>query len=242
MIGNVEIAGTDCLLEFNALLAKAQYEDPEEVTVTDEVPYSAAEYDFTDLYGTRILKRRDVTYRFKFVNPNRVINEDDLARFKAFLYSLTDDVEIHEDDMPGYHWVGKRGKITNVKDTVGYTLGARMVEVVFRCKPYRTSNLGDAFSADEKYFPDLDNSGSVTASDAATILQAAARIAAGKGSGLTPEQELRADCDRNGVINASDAQLVFNFAAKCGVGKYENTPKGWAQFLNDAFGRHAEVI
>lgn len=242
MIGGVEIDGKHCGLEFNAILAHAEYEDPEELTVQDDVPYHAQPYDFTDIYGSRILQRRNVTYRFKFVHPNRVVNEEDLARFKAFLYALKNDVAIYEDDMPSYHWVGKRGKITNVKDTVGYNLGARMVEVIFSCDPYRKSNISNAFPEDASRFPDINNDGVVTASDAQDILTAASNIGAGDPSGLTPEQEIKADCDRNGVINASDAQLALDFVAEVGAGNYANTPAGWAEYLNYAFGRNQNVI
>lgn len=242
MIGGVEIDGKHCYLDFEALLAHAEYDDPEELTVEDDVPYHAAPYDFTDLYGSRILKRRPVLYRFKFVHPNRIVNEENLARFKAFLYSLKNDVEIFEDDMPGYHWVGKRGKITNVKDTVGYSYGARMVQVEFSCEPTRKSNLGDSFVVDPSRYPDIDSDGHVTASDAQDILTAAANIGSGQPSGLTPEQEIKADCDRNGIINASDAQLALDFVANIGGGDYEDSPAGWAAFLNDTFGKSQEVI
>lgn len=242
MISGVEIDGKHCYLDFNALLAHAEYDDPEELNVEDDVPYHAEPYDFTDLYGARILQRRNVTYRFKFVHPDRIVNEDNLARFKAFLYSLTEDAEIREDDMPSYHWVGKRKKITNVKDTVGYAMGARMVEVTFSCKPYRASNTGETFTPDETRWPDVDLDDEVSAADAAEISIAAANIGAGEPSGLTEEQELRADCDRNGIIDASDAQLALQFVSEIGAGNYENSPAGWAAFLNDAFGRNPEVI
>lgn len=242
MITGIEINGKHSYRDFHALLARRSFDYPDELQVTETVPYSNIEYDFTDLYGERVLMRRDVIYRFKFINPNQVVNDEDINAFVSFLYELKDDVDIYEDDDMRYHWTGKRTTIKNIEDTVGYELGARMIEVTFHCEPYRSSNLGNAFVADPDRFPDIDDSGTVTASDGTDILIAAANIGAGDPSGLTTAQEIKADADRNGRINSSDATLVFTFVAEVGAGNYANTPAGWAAFLNNQFGRDTEVI
>lgn len=252
MITGIEINGKHSYRDFGALLARRSMDYPEEQQITETVPYSNIEYDFTDLYGERILMRRNVVYRFKFVNPDSTVNEEDVERFVKFMFSLTADVSIYEDDYPRFHWVGKRTTIKNIEDTVGHELGARMVEVTFHCEPYRVSNRGDSFPADVTKFPDIDGDGSVTAADATLIATAAANIGAGEPSGLPvdpevpgrtiEEQEIRADADRNGEINAVDAQFVLSFASAVGAGDYEDTPEGWAKFLNDSFGIEEEVL
>lgn len=252
MIIGIEINGKHSYRDFGALLARRSMDYPEEQQVTASVPYSNIEYDFTDLFGERILMRRNVVFRFKFVNQNRTVNEEDVERFVKFMYSLTSDVSIYEDDYPRFHWIGKRTTVKNIEDTVGHELGARMVEVTFHCEPFRVSNLGDSFPVDEALYPDIDGDGEITAVDAQWIQTAAANIGAGEPSGLPvdpevpgrtlEEQETRADADRNGEINAVDAQLVLSFASAVGAGYYENTPAGWAAFLNDAFGVEEEVL
>ncbi|MBR0340746.1 MAG: hypothetical protein IJH64_00575 [Oscillospiraceae bacterium] len=242
MITGIEINGKHSFRDFGALLARRSFEYPEELQVVEGVPYSNIEYNFTDLFGEQVLMRRDVIYRFKFVDVDKTVNDENIARFMEFLYSIRDDVSIYEDDNPRYHWIGRRKTIKNIEDTVGHELGAQMIEVTFRCNPKRTSNLGDSFIVDASRFPDVDDDGAVTAADAALILSAASHIGSGEPSGLTPEQELKADCDRNGVISASDAALCLTFASQTGSGKYTNDPAGWAKFLNAQFGRDDEVI
>lgn len=252
MIYGISINNKHSFRDFHALLARRSFEYPEELQVTASVPYSNIEYDFTVLYGSQVLMRRDVIFRFKFVNPNQTVNDEDIAAFVEFLYSLSGDVDIYEDDHLRYHWRGKRTTVKNIEDTVGHEYGAHMVEVTFHCLPKRISNLGVAFDVDETKFPDIDGDGSVTAVDAQYILTAAANIGAGEPSGLPvdpevpgrtlEEQEIRADADRNGEINASDAMLVNMFAAEVGAGHYADTPAGWAKFLNDSFGLDTEVI
>lgn len=99
-----------------------------------------------------------------------------------------------------------------------------------KCAVYKYSI--DELVTDEAYYPNVSGGQIVTASDAVDIMQAAANIGAGEPSGLTPAQEIKADADRDGVITAADASLVLQFTAACGAGEYENTPAGWALFLN----------
>ena len=83
------------------------------------------------------------------------------------------------------------------------------------------------------YFPDINGSGFVDASDATAILTAAAHIGAGEPSGLTPEQELLADANMDGLINARDHALVLRYVTATGTGRYANNIDGWTQFLKD---------
>ncbi len=68
---------------------------------------------------------------------------------------------------------------------------------------------------------DVDDSGSVNASDAAKVLIAAANIGAGKASGLTADAEKSADVNGDGNINATDAALILQYAAYIGAGNPE---------------------
>lgn len=91
---------------------------------------------------------------------------------------------------------------------------------------------GCHFGEDESFFPDVDGDGTVSATDASLILDAAVRIGAGEPSGLTPEQQMRADADRDGTVTTMDAQLVSDFVTAVGAGEYQNTLEGWLNFLN----------
>lgn len=65
---------------------------------------------------------------------------------------------------------------------------------------------------------DVDESGTVNASDAARILIAAAAIGGGMDSGLTQAQQKAADVNSDGKVNASDAAIVLQYAAAVGAG------------------------
>lgn len=99
-----------------------------------------------------------------------------------------------------------------------------------KCAVYNYSV--DELVSDAAYYPNVSGGQTVTASDAVDIMTAAANIGAGEPSGLTPAQAIKADADRDGVITAADASLVLQYVAACGAGDYENTPDGWALFLN----------
>ncbi len=108
-----------------------------------------------------------------------------------------------------------------------------------RCTVYNYSL--DEIYSDAEHYPNVNGDATVSAVDAALVLAAAAHIGAGEPSGLTPEQEIKADADRDGMITAADAALIQEYAAKCGSGKYENTPDGWALFLNIKIGYKEKV-
>lgn len=65
---------------------------------------------------------------------------------------------------------------------------------------------------------DVDENGTVDASDAAAILTAAAKMGAGEDSGLTNVQKAKADVNADGEIDASDAALILQYAAEVGSG------------------------
>ncbi|MBR3629142.1 MAG: leucine-rich repeat protein [Oscillospiraceae bacterium] len=70
---------------------------------------------------------------------------------------------------------------------------------------------------------DIDDSGTINASDAANVLIAAAVIGAGKDPGLTDAQKKAADVNGDGATNASDAAIILQYAAYIGAGNPEMT-------------------
>ena len=82
-------------------------------------------------------------------------------------------------------------------------------------------------------YPDIDGDNVITAGDAAVIADAAAKAGAGHETGLTPMQEALADVNHDGAITSEDEALVLAFLSALGAGQYDNTPEGWADFMND---------
>lgn len=64
---------------------------------------------------------------------------------------------------------------------------------------------------------DLNLDGAVNASDAANVLIAAAKLGAGKDSGLTENQLVAADINFDDIVNASDAAIILQRAAEAGA-------------------------
>ncbi len=89
---------------------------------------------------------------------------------------------------------------------------------------YKFVSLGAAPAPTEQPEPmlglgDVNGDETVNASDAATVLIAAAKIGAGGDSGLTDAQKTAANVNGDEAINASDAALILVYAAKIGAGE-----------------------
>ena len=63
----------------------------------------------------------------------------------------------------------------------------------------------------------------VNASDAALILNAAAKTGAGEASPLMEEQQSVADVNSDSAVNASDAALILQYSAASGSGQFKGT-------------------
>lgn len=82
-----------------------------------------------------------------------------------------------------------------------------------------------AYLQDVPRFGDIDENGTINASDAAVILQISAMNGAGKEDAVTEIQKQCIDVDGDGEINASDAAIVLMYSASTGSGAYTDTLK-----------------
>ncbi len=78
-----------------------------------------------------------------------------------------------------------------------------------------------------EHIGDLDGDDSVTASDAAAILVAAAENGTGNSTSLSDESQEFADVNADGVFNAEDAAIILKYAANQGTG----TPLTLEEFI-----------
>ena len=79
-------------------------------------------------------------------------------------------------------------------------------------------SLGGVSSEPEYMLGDVNEDGTVNASDAATVLIAAAKVGAGGEAGLTETQMLAANVNSDEAVNASDAAVILVYAAAVGAG------------------------
>ena len=83
----------------------------------------------------------------------------------------------------------------------------------------RNTWLADHYGVFEGCTPgDVNNDGSINASDASLILIAAAKLGTGEPSGLSAKQHYAANVNSDADINASDASVVLIYAAARGAG------------------------
>lgn len=230
-MNGITINGQHSWYNFHAMPAGIEYEYPKRQRVTEQVAFSNIEYDFSVLFGSPVYNKRNVKYKFKFAKGDTGENFIDLDRFVVFLYSLPDGIKIYDDETPNYYWLGRMDSVADVA-CKGRENGARMIEVTFRCEPMRRYE--PMYAASEARYPDVNEDGHANASDAIIISEAAAHIAVGDPSGLTPEQEIKADADRDGAITASDEARVLEYANQAGSGHRRDNYNSWAEFLGEA--------
>ena len=84
-------------------------------------------------------------------------------------------------------------------------------------------------------YPDINRNGVLDIDDADIIVTAASAIGIGQESGLTSDEEIMADINCDGLIAASDADIMLAFISETESGLYENTPRGWNEYMRDFF-------
>lgn len=189
----------------------------------ERVPYSSITHDFSQLYGAAAYGERTLVYKFEFLCMNRIEVQSRLDAISAWL-SCCGKQALRDDMIPGYHF---DAECVSMPYTEHH--GVCTITATFRASPFRIpDNLPNPHIG---HYPDVNGDGTVDATDAALILEAAGRLGAGEASGLTPEQEAIADADLDGAITATDAAIVSEFAALTGSGNYTNDAAGWAKYM-----------
>ncbi len=201
----------------------------------ERVPYSNVTLDFAQLYGKPTYGDRTLVYKFEFLCMNQTLAQKKLDVIFSW-FSYQGKTKLYDDMVPGYYFVAE---CINMSYSENH--GIYVITVTFTASPFKylVVNL-PAYTASS--YPDLNGDGVVDATDAAIILEAATAVGAGESTGLTLMQEVLADVDRDGTITATDASIVTSFATAVGTGQYENTPEGWAQYMNTIYPKEEGVL
>ncbi|MDE5753327.1 MAG: hypothetical protein K2H89_02085 [Oscillospiraceae bacterium] len=242
MINGITWHGKHSLVDFGATLIARDTNVPIRDRVTERVPYSSVTYDFTALFGADSYPERKLQYQFVISDEHGMPTlKQRVNAFRHWLYNSSEKSKLCDDREPKYYFYAVCTEFTEK-----YTNGVMAeITVTFAADPFMIPDAAPeqlAIPVSDSRYPDIDGDGSVTSEDAALILSAAANLNTGLESGLTEEQELLADADRDGRITANDAALIRTFAAQCGAGIWDNSPKGWVDFLNQQTGRLSEAI
>lgn len=219
---------------FHAVISKSVKPVPAKKLCDETVPFASVLYDFSCLNGKQSYEARTLEYVLTFREQSRAAVIRKYEDIVKWLYAPMTRIPLYDDDEPFVHYMAKCVSISAPE----YTGCVCSITVTFSAEPLRIPNRPSVvYTTETAPFPDVDMDDSVTATDAAMILSAAAAIGAGEDPGLTAEQLDRADADRDGEITSSDALLVQDYVASCGAGDYANTAEGWVKFLNDTNAR-----
>ena len=202
----------------------------------EKVAYSNITHNFDTLYGAPTYANRILRYKFELRDPD--LNRLERRHNAVVNWLQFAETELYDDFIDGYHFQVFPPKI----ETEDAAFCVKHITVTFEAYPFRLSNKRKIYPPDPERFPDVNLDGQVTVEDVSEILQAVAKQLMGEPTGLSPEQELRADADRDGEITTEDASLVLQFIATLLFGGYEESPEGWAKFLDDVQPQKEEVL
>jgi hypothetical protein rflaF_05884 len=203
---------------------------------TERVPFSSVTYDFGSVCGRQSYGERTLSYKFELLCFHKRRAQEKIVNILEWLH-WSGRKELYDDLLPDYHYEVR-------EPTVGWeeNHGIYTFSVVFKASPHIKPNSNKKYTADTVNFPDVNGDGVVDASDSSLILNAYTKLLSGEDTGLTQAQMQAADADMDGKITASDSTLVLGFYTATLSGKYENNPKGWAEYLNDAMNKNEGVI
>lgn len=203
---------------------------------TERVPFSSVTYDFGSVCGRQSYGERTLNYKFELLCFHKKRAQDKIINILEWLH-WTGRKDLYDDLLPDHHYEVREPTVNWEEKHGIYTFS-----VSFKANPYIKPNSNKMYTADTVNFPDIDGDGIVNGSDATLVLNAYTKLLAGEDPELTDAQLIAADADTDGKITASDASLVLAFYTDVSSGKYDNTPSGWAEFLNNEKGKDKGVI
>ena len=203
---------------------------------TERVPFSSVTYDFGSVCGRQSYGERTLNYKFELLCFHKKRAQDKVIGILEWLH-WTGRKDLYDDLLPDHHYEVREPTVNWDENHGIYTFS-----VSFKAAPYIKPNSNKMYTADTVNFPDIDGDGIVNGSDATLVLNAYTKLLAGEDPELNESQLRAADADMDGKITASDAALVLAFYTDVSSGKYDNTPGGWAEFLNNEKGKNKGVI
>lgn len=193
----------------------------------ERVPFSSVTYDFGSICGKQSYGERKLVYKFELMCFHTRRAQDKVIKIIEALH-WEGRKKLMDSLFPDHHFMVSEPAVSFEEKHGIYTF-----TLTFMAEPAIYPNSNKMYTADTVHFPDINDDGIVDGTDATLILAAVGELAAGHPSGLTPEQEKAADADMDGMITAADATLAERFYAAALEGDYDNSPAGFAEFMNN---------
>ncbi|MCM1008838.1 MAG: dockerin type I domain-containing protein [Ruminococcus flavefaciens] len=203
---------------------------------TERVPFSSVTYDFGSVCGRQSYGERTLSYKFELLCFHKRRAQEKIMAILEWLH-WTGRKELYDDLLPDYHYEVREPTVNWEEKHGIYTFS-----VTFKANPHIMPNSNKKYTADTVNFPDVTGDGIVDGTDATLILNAYTNIISGKDPGFSERQMQAADADMDGAITGMDSTLVMQFYTAAMSGEYENSPGGWAEFLNDVKEKNKGVI
>lgn len=212
--------------------------EPKKDSRTERVPFSNTTYDFSRLYGQETYSERTLLYEFDLLTSDKRIAQ--LAAVKLqkdlcwFGYK-----ELRDSLLPDCHFDVRAPDITFTNKEPGVYIFKFTFSAYPAMLPNQTAPV--LLIPGNRRYPDINGDGHVTAADAALILTAAEKVAAGLPTGMTAQQQANADADLDGVITEHDALLVLDYAAAVSAGEFADSAESWYAYIRRYFMRKEGV-
>lgn len=117
---------------------------PEKQTVRASVPYCNGSYDFSLLDGEAFYDDRHLTYTFGIVGSEAEVLAE-VSGLATWLYGIH-DMDIHDSEIPYWHFHGSCDKVTATYDETGMSAD---VKATFSAYPYLIANSASTFELSE---------------------------------------------------------------------------------------------
>lgn len=224
--------------QYGMRMLEREISEPAKDNRTERVPFSSITHDFNRLYGTNSYAERTLTYTFDLLTSDRRKAQGIAAKLQNDLHWFGFR-ELHDSMYPDFHFDVREPDISFSNPDIG----VYSFRFQFKAYPAMLSNQTAPvlLIPGNRRYPDINGDGHVTAADAALILTAAEKVAAGQPTEMTAQQQANADADLDGVITENDALLVLEYAAAVTAGEFEDTEESWFAFIRQYFMRKEGV-
>lgn len=122
--------------DFGQLVASRSISGLKKKGARVSVPFMNGSYDFSGLYGDVFFEDRTLTYVFDLIDDTPDALLDQMSRFLGWASSIDND-EIHDDDLPHYHYLGSYEGCEPAFDESGEAV---TLTVTFTVYPFAIAN------------------------------------------------------------------------------------------------------
>lgn len=139
MFTGFEFNGQHSYRDFGLTLESRKIGNPSKVKVTERIPYSNIEYDFSKIYGGQEYTEREINYVLNIngrgAKANFYLIETEINQW---LFVPSKKMILKDDMIPGFYFLAE--VVTNPDDEYLFNLGGKL-SITFTAYPFKIANL-----------------------------------------------------------------------------------------------------